>query len=121
MANTRPRSGREKSEDHLADMVDDGFLKKKHAYNKFLAFLDFKDESVFSAFRRRLESFADQQDFKWGDMDGDESKARDACAQCFLSQFGKEYWGDDADKREKYLTPSEGPEDNFKWPKDRDP
>lgn len=124
MANARPRSEREKSEDHLADMVDDGFLTKKHPYSKFLAFLDFKDDPVFSAFRRKLESFAEQHNFKLVDMEGDEvnySKTRDACAQQFLARFGKEYWGDEVEKRRKYLTTNDGLDDNFQWPKDKDP
>lgn len=124
MASARPRSEREKSEDHLADMVDDGFLTKKHPYSKFLAFLDFKDDPVFNAFRRKLESFAEQHNYKLTDMEGDEvndSKTRDACAQRFLARFGKEYWGDEVEKREKYLTTNDGLDDNFQWPKDKEP
>lgn len=124
MVSARPRSEREKSEEQLADMVEDGFLTKKHAYGKFLAFLDFKDDNIFGAVRRRLVTFAEQQNYKWTDMEGDErndAKTRNACAQQFLAQFGREYWGDDVEKREKYLATSDDPDDIFQWPKDKEP
>lgn len=115
------RYERQTSEDYLSKMLQEDFLNLKAHYNKFQTFLDLKDETVFGAFRRKLEGFVDQQNFKWNEMESDDPKKRNACATRFAAQVGDEYWGEDPEKRAKYLTASDDYGDTCRWSQNKQP
>lgn len=120
MSTSDQRSEREASENHLAKLLQEAFLTEKVPYNKFQTFLDFKDDATFSSFRRKLESCVEREDCKWSELESDPKK-RFSLATRFLTKVGDEYWGNNTEKREKYLTKSDDPDDNCRWPQHREP